>query len=723
MKKALSRIVTGIFVIASAFLVSCLAQILITSKQNHGVARIYGHSFLYVVTDSMVGNREDSLPVGTGVIVRQVDVASLHAGDIVSFYDARIGAANTHRLDVDPVPRNNGYRLHTMADNVLSQYYSYEGETFTDTELLGLVIGHHDGLGWVLSFVSPAASAAKEVAGGGMSMAWLFPLAAFLPIVGVLSFQIIKLLRKGKEPAVTPAGQVKPIDSMPVESTEEDASPLDETAFVSAMLSRLLLSPFPSAALLAVDYPPEHKTDVAIAIKDIFAPQLIGESGSRFLLFLSPAFSAMEIRSKAQAVIEKVPTCCFGIAFYPDINKEELFISTNAALAQGVPIAFAQADVTPKAPLNLESALREIIGMGFDQAALYLASSASEGYFIVGEATKDGYAASKESRCVKSEEIDPYLFAIEKEEIGFVLDATYLPIRHGKNQSFYAKKYETGAILFLCKGRIYLNPEQIHRLLFLSDFLANQGRILHQKAISDAYSKRMEALLKKNCQHAYEVDRRTRRITYVSTSLSSIVPHATVGTLCHKALYGSLSPCPRCPLDKKTDIKKPLPCLGSEILSFSCVESGDGKTLIILSKAKGKAQTPLTFIEEFESMLRSNKSGLILLIQPEGKEEENRLFLALASTKLDESNYWDGRFDYDGGFAYLFPNLSFHDALSIRERINPILESLDGPKLSYYRFSFPDGVTCRLELEACLRAKKKNVLARGQNVFVDEWMD
>ena len=193
MKKALSRITTGLFIVVSAFLVSCLAQIFITSKQNHGVARIYGHSFLYVATDSMVGGREDSLPVGTGVIVRQVDVASLHAGDIVSFYDARIGAANTHRLDVDPVPRNNGYRLHTMADNVLSQNYSYEGETFTDTELLGLVIGHHDGLGWVLSFVSPAASAAKEVAGGGMSMAWLFPLAAFLPIVGVLSFQIVKL--------------------------------------------------------------------------------------------------------------------------------------------------------------------------------------------------------------------------------------------------------------------------------------------------------------------------------------------------------------------------------------------------------------------------------------------------------------------------------------------------------------------------------------------------
>lgn len=718
MKKALSIGLTGLLAAFSLFVASCLVQAFVTMNGNFGIARIYGHSFLYVATDSMVGQKEDSLPVGTGVIVRQVDPGSLHAGDIVSFYDYHIRSINTHRLDREPERSPNGYILHTMADNVESVNYTYEGETFSDAELLGLVVGHNDALGSFLSFVSPAASGAKEATGNGVSMAWLFPLLAFLPIVGVLSFQLIKLWKKEKKAANGAALSGNLIESLPNDPEEETSLPLDEDRFKQELEKALTLHRYPHSALLAIHCPKEEKNDALISLKETFSPRLLGEWEGGFLLFLSPMFVFVELEAKAKKLLAKHAQSEIGIAFYPETPKEELVIAAISAKGEDR-FGVVTTEITPQTPQTIERSLKEALSLGFHQATLYLRSSTNDSYIPYAEAAPDGYYEAKDGLTRKPVPIEAFLVYAKEGEIGLVMDGKDLPVSHGASLSFYVRPFEGGAVIFLRNRPISPSPEQIDKLLKLSDFLANQGYFLKQEQEKNAGFARLECLLDSEKQYAYEVDCATHRLTYVSEALRQKIPSLSIGTLCHKALYGTLSSCPRCPLCSKEGVKKVLPVFGSQTLHFLCLHPQKDRALIRLSKAKSKTETPLSFIEEFETMLRASKTGLILLIQAEAKEEERRYFNNKAKASLSEAEYGEGLFDYDEGLAYLLPNLTSLDAVSMIGALGPIFSALNAPPLSFYRFAFPEDVTCRLELEATLRALKRKIDLRGTNAFVE----
>ena len=152
-----------------------------SARDNFGIPVLYGYSLLYVSTDSMVGFQEDSLPQGTGVLVRKVQPSTLCIGDVVTFYDRRIEAMNTHRLVAAPVYENGMYRFHTMGDNRKSALYSYEGERFTEKELLGKVEVHSDAISFLLASFSPSISAMAETM-GNLPQAFLFPLFTLLPL-------------------------------------------------------------------------------------------------------------------------------------------------------------------------------------------------------------------------------------------------------------------------------------------------------------------------------------------------------------------------------------------------------------------------------------------------------------------------------------------------------------------------------------------------------------
>lgn len=166
-------------------MVPSIAAILIagrsSARNNYGIPVLYGYSFLYVSTDSMVGLQEDSLPQGTGVLVRKVQPSSLSIGDVVTFYDRRIEAMNTHRLVSAPVREDGLYKFHTMGDNRKSALYSYEGERFTEKELLGKVEAHSDAISFLLAAFSPSISAMAETT-GNLFQAFLFPLFTLLPL-------------------------------------------------------------------------------------------------------------------------------------------------------------------------------------------------------------------------------------------------------------------------------------------------------------------------------------------------------------------------------------------------------------------------------------------------------------------------------------------------------------------------------------------------------------
>lgn len=185
MKKGFPRFLVPPLWALGTFVVSCLVSSSVIAKENHGVPRIYGYSFLYVATDSMVGPSTDSLPQGTGILVRQCDPRTLHEGDIVSFYDRRIDLVNTHRLVEAPSPEGSGFRFHTKGDNSQSLLFVYEGEWFTEKEFIGVVTMRSDALAFLIAAFSPEVSAMASVTGNSWQPL-LFPLFVLFPL-GILS--------------------------------------------------------------------------------------------------------------------------------------------------------------------------------------------------------------------------------------------------------------------------------------------------------------------------------------------------------------------------------------------------------------------------------------------------------------------------------------------------------------------------------------------------------
>ncbi len=190
-RKVVSYVIDGILGLIIVFLLSIQIQMMVTQRSNFGVPKAYGHSFLYVATDSMVGERSDSLNVGTGIIIESVDPAALRAGDVITFYDESIGAPNTHRIQEDPTYDGTHYVIHTKGDNVNSERYTpdYQGEYFTSDHLIGRVIAHSDFLGTVLSYVSPSASGAAAIQ--GRDTGWVFPLIVLTPVALIAAVSII----------------------------------------------------------------------------------------------------------------------------------------------------------------------------------------------------------------------------------------------------------------------------------------------------------------------------------------------------------------------------------------------------------------------------------------------------------------------------------------------------------------------------------------------------
>ena len=198
-RKIISYSIDAVLGLVIVFLLSTMVQMLITRNGNYGVPRAYGLSFLYVGTNSMEGDKPDSLPQGTGIVIKQAEAKNLKIGDVVTFYDKNLGAPNTHRLVEEPVLDGTIYRLHTKGDNTSAATASYDGEYFTSNELIGVVIGHNDGFGAFLSFVSPSASTMAVATGRPGASIWFFPLACLAPLAGIAAVSVVSTVIEARK--------------------------------------------------------------------------------------------------------------------------------------------------------------------------------------------------------------------------------------------------------------------------------------------------------------------------------------------------------------------------------------------------------------------------------------------------------------------------------------------------------------------------------------------
>ena len=188
-------------------------SMLVTKDGNHGVPMAFGHSFLYVSTDSMDDEANGSIWMGCGIILEKVSPESLRPstpirdkegniidyekdGDVVTFYYAPLRAPDTHRLIGKEYDASTAtYTFETMGDNPVA-HAKKATEIWNQDDLIGKVVHHSQGLGNLLLIASPDAAASKG------QTAWLLPTAVIgmiAIIAGITVFDVVKESRKKKK--------------------------------------------------------------------------------------------------------------------------------------------------------------------------------------------------------------------------------------------------------------------------------------------------------------------------------------------------------------------------------------------------------------------------------------------------------------------------------------------------------------------------------------------
>lgn len=192
-KKVVLISLNVLFYIFIAFLL-IFAIANISSKKNNNIPNIFGYGFLNVITDSMDGNREDSIKVGDMIIVKIANEKRIEKLEInksiITFYDEELKGLNTHRLvniknndQGQPVYYTQGDKVEVKDPN---QVYKDDGNYYENVELhsakdiLAVYSGKISGAGKVLAYLQTKAG---------------FGLCIVLPTALLLIFEAYLLIR------------------------------------------------------------------------------------------------------------------------------------------------------------------------------------------------------------------------------------------------------------------------------------------------------------------------------------------------------------------------------------------------------------------------------------------------------------------------------------------------------------------------------------------------
>lgn len=201
-RKWASRLVTAFLLLLVGFVGYCQVSMVVTMNRDYGVPSVFGYSFLYVATDSMEGDLPDSLPVGTGIVIQDVDPHSIAPGDVITFYYPAIGAPDTHRVHEISEDEDGHLTFYTRGDNLNAQLSNGQWdenyrEVVPEEHYIGKVVSHSKAFGTFLTYVSP------QVPSEHNHSSWLFPLLVILPLAicaAITIFSTVRQLRKeGKQ--------------------------------------------------------------------------------------------------------------------------------------------------------------------------------------------------------------------------------------------------------------------------------------------------------------------------------------------------------------------------------------------------------------------------------------------------------------------------------------------------------------------------------------------
>lgn len=103
-----------------------------------------GYKFLNIITGSMT----PTMPVGTVVIVKNIDIKDVQVGDVITFTQGT--SKITHRVVEKTISENNNVVLKTQGDAAEN---AGSRETVTKNNFVGVVVCHFKELGYVFELV------------------------------------------------------------------------------------------------------------------------------------------------------------------------------------------------------------------------------------------------------------------------------------------------------------------------------------------------------------------------------------------------------------------------------------------------------------------------------------------------------------------------------------------------------------------------------------------
>lgn len=196
MKKWLDNLITGILGGFIVLLLGAEISMMVTEKKN-GIPSLFGYSFLYVKTDSMVGDNPDSLAVGDGIVIKHFDPEDVQVGQVITFLDMECKGATpteqivTHRvMDIDRTDPND-LIFFCFGDNPESHYNVSTVLTYPEVANVvhqqyykGTLVTHSPNFGaFILS----------------TQQTWFMPVTVFIPLGLIAIWEGIDAFREGRK--------------------------------------------------------------------------------------------------------------------------------------------------------------------------------------------------------------------------------------------------------------------------------------------------------------------------------------------------------------------------------------------------------------------------------------------------------------------------------------------------------------------------------------------
>ena len=570
-------------------------------------------------------------------------------------------------------------------------------------------------------------------------------------------------------------------------------SVLDEETFDDTVLRFLLEEPTSLASLtyfrLTCDKPYEEEgpLDALLAMlrTNYGEKAYFGEIEEGYAVFIPFAYSRAECVGMARRTVQlysysqgeaKIQTKA-STAFYPDFAPRLITSEAIKGLASAIPMKVkilsaemdrfgypAAEEVNAQGALSAlkekiasatspeqvykavkQTAAKALSFLGMDLMGLAEFEEEKKRYRIYEQGLPDKVSLSKVAKdgALPMGTLDPF-YDLAKEEGGsfLAINPLYLPAKprsildsFSVSTAFFESVYDgerkLGLVYILAQGKADIDKAAYGLLREYSFVLGVALRKIHSLNEATKAETRTRSAYASFNGYGYAVDEDTMTLNYLSPNLEKAIPGARIGMKCHRAIYGTSTPCAKCPL-KERIVEKSVPRLSSGTYTLVARPGYKETEVFVASRKEDFASSRIDELTGLynDRALHEDLQKEILLKEAEGyilgvrirnapglvrqfRLEEGDygpilvpIAKALSAASLDGSLYRNGEY----GFAYLLPGLGHEEAEELAEKVAkalrgrlPIGDKHFEPTLDFALMAYPLEAANPFDMDSLLR--------------------